>query len=64
MGSFAFSGKQSEVVANASLIAAAPELLAELKDVLALFDIGLIKGFDELKSSIRSAIAKAEGAEV
>jgi hypothetical protein len=53
------SGNRELDTANARLIAAAPELLAELKDALAhASEDGYVIGNDK---RIRAAIAKAEG---
>ncbi len=48
-----------EAGANARLIAAAPDLLAALKEVDDLVDAGYVLG-PELRKKVRDAIAKAE----
>jgi len=51
--------------ANARLIAAAPELLSELKRMLSLWEeaIGYEKDYMDMGDPARAAIAKAEGGE-
>jgi hypothetical protein len=51
--------KKDEMLANARLIAAAPELLEELKDLVAFFDPN--GPLAENVKSARAAIAKATG---
>jgi len=60
-----------EVFANARLIAAAPELLASLRELLALngswergnayISAGFVESYEQIASNARAAIAKAEG---
>lgn len=52
-------------LANARLIAAAPELLSVLKEINALFDFGHFQnGHEDVYDRMQSAIAKAEGREL
>ena len=55
--------KPKEAAANASLIAAAPELLAALKRLLPLWEeaIGYEADYMDMADFARAAIAKAEG---
>ena len=48
---------------DADLIAAAPELLAELKDALRIFERDRVSARPEQYRKIRDVIAKAEGKE-
>lgn len=54
-----------EMLANARLIAAAPELLQELKRLLSMWEkaIGWEKDYMDMGDAARAAIAKAEGGE-
>jgi hypothetical protein len=54
-----------EAAANARLIAAAPELLRELKHLLSIWEeaIGWEKDYMDMGDAARAAIAKAEGRE-
>ena len=57
--------KVKEAEANARLIAAAPELLRELKHLLSMWEeaIGWEKDYMDMGDSARAVIAKAEGRE-
>ena len=51
------------IAANARLIAAAPDLLDELKSALRIFERDQVKASPAQYARIRAAIAKAEGGE-
>lgn len=55
----AIAPEVADVVANAHLIAAAPDLLAALRQMLALFDSGAWSHANV--ADARAAVAKAEG---
>lgn len=63
-----FSGKTGDLVgsiitsqANANLIAAAPDLLSALRDIMAIETGPWVIGYQHLEKKARAAIAKAEG---
>lgn len=56
-------GKSEEAQANARLIAAAPDLLAVLPDLLDHYLTCYDGNYDQLATDARAAIAKAEGTE-
>ena len=51
----------AETVANARLIAAAPDLLAALQDIVEYLGEDVDNGLDELLTNARAAIATAKG---